>query len=97
MTRRQLLRGSAVLGLAPTALLQGCGDHFIPCYDPEMLGVGERELRDELEYVNVSPSDEERCDGCQFYYLGGEHCGECRLLDGPVTSGGYCTSWAGSR
>ncbi len=94
MKRRDLLCRSAALGLAPLGLLQGCDEFFVPCYDPDALGVGERELRAELAYVNVSEDEARTCEGCQFYYLGGENCGECQLLDGPVTRGGYCTSWA---
>jgi len=89
LTRRTLLWGSAALGL-----LEGCGGKYVTCYDPEMLGVGEREMRDTLQYVNVSDDESRTCEGCEFYYLGEAGCGECRLLDGPVASAGHCTSWA---
>lgn len=88
ITRRALLCSSAV------GMLQACGGKYTTCYDPEMLGPGETEMRETLEYVSVSDDDSLTCEGCQFYYLGGEECGECRLLDGPVASAGYCTSWA---
>ena len=97
LKRRDILRSSAALSLAPLGLLQGCDKLFVPCYDPEMLGAGEKELREELAYVNVSEDDETTCESCQFYYLGGKDCGECQILDGPVTRGGYCTSWAFKR
>ena len=93
ITRRKLLRNATAVGVAPLALLQGCDLAYIPCYDPEMLGVGEQEMRKTLAYVSVSENDETRCDTCQFYRLGDEHCGECELLDGPVEKSGYCTSW----
>ncbi|NND68814.1 MAG: hypothetical protein HKN19_14590 [Halioglobus sp.] len=89
LTRRKLLCGTAALGL-----LQGCGGKHIACYDPEMLGAGERQMRKTLQYVNVSTNEAQTCAGCQFYQPGDENCGECELLDGPVASAGYCTSWA---
>lgn len=54
------------------------------------------QLRQALEYVDVSPNATQVCSNCQFYTEpeAGSQCGGCELFQGPVAPGGYCNSWA---
>jgi hypothetical protein len=47
-----------------------------------------------LQYVNVSPIPDQRCEGCQLYTATGPEKGKCVLFQqGLVMAGGHCTSW----
>jgi hypothetical protein len=52
-------------------------------------------MRVTLKYVAVTPEPEKRCDNCKFWTApeGGNPCGGCQLIKGPIHPGGYCTSW----
>lgn len=96
ITRRQLLRGSALLPVVTLPLLPGCGGGAGDCADPDTLSRGEAQMRKTREYAEISPLPHENCASCQFFrsYEEGA-CGHCEILGGPVNEGGHCTSWAG--
>ncbi len=94
-TRRQCLQSAAVMSLLASPLLQTCKQSSQPCMDPELLSTGEKHLRKQLAYLELSEELSRQCGLCQFYQaseLG--DCGKCTLLDGSVSMRGSCTSWA---
>jgi len=94
VTRRRLLYCSTALPLGAT-LLPGCGGPSADrCADPELLGAGEAQLRRTLEYTDTSGEAAQQCAGCQFFGKPSDGCGHCEILDGAVSSGGWCNSWA---
>ena len=96
LTRRSLLRGSALLPLATLPLLQGCGRaDSVTCADPELMSRGEEQMRKTLAYVEQSADPAQLCSGCQFFGAAdATGCGHCEILDGQVAAAGFCTSWA---
>ena len=66
-------------------------------YDPASASV-----RQSLRYVDVTPDPEQYCQNCRFYVAPereADRCGTCQVIPGvggygPVSPGGYCTSWA---
>ena len=66
------------------------------CNDLTGLTDQEKQMRGALQYVEVTDIPDKRCDNCQLYILpeGASACGACKILKGPVTPGGHCTSWA---
>ena len=66
-------------------------------YDPASASV-----RESLRYTDVTPNPEQYCRNCRFYTVPAREsdpCGTCQVIpgvsgQGPVSPGGYCTSWA---
>jgi hypothetical protein len=95
ITRRQLITRSALLPLFAVPLLNGCTEKSSVCVDTELLGVGEKQMRRTLEYVESTADATQQCDNCQFFRASGAgNCGECEILGGAVSRQGYCSSWA---
>ena len=67
-----------------------------PCGDLTGLTEQEKQMRTALQYAEATPIAEKRCDNCQLYIVpeAGAACGGCKILKGPITAAGYCTSWA---
>lgn len=102
-TRRAFVRRLAGLGaltLGGPALLAACGDGgavtAASCPGYDALTPQDRQMREALNYVDVSPNPAQLCTNCQFYVPeeGGSRCGGCTLFAGPVAPGGWCSSWA---
>lgn len=85
---------SAPQTAAPPAASEAVAD--AGCNDLSGLTEQEKQMRGALQYVEVSPDPEKRCDNCQLYIAPeeGVACGSCKILKGPVAPGGHCTSWA---
>lgn len=66
------------------------------CSDLTGLTDQEKQMRGALQYVEVTDIPDKRCDNCQLYIKpeGTAACGACKILKGPVTAAGHCTSWA---
>jgi hypothetical protein len=66
------------------------------CNDLTGLTEQEKQMRNALQYVDVTDIPDKRCDNCQLYIAPeeGAACGACKILKGPVAPGGHCTSWA---
>ena len=66
------------------------------CEGYDLLTPEERQPRQALGYVDVSPNPTQLCSNCRFYNqpVGNAPCGGCQLFKGPVAPGGYCNSWA---
>ena len=95
LTRRQWITRSALLPLFVVPLLNGCTEKPSVCVDTELLGVGEKQMRKTLDYVEHTADTTQRCNNCQFFRASGVgDCGECEILGGAVSRQGYCTSWA---
>lgn len=96
LSRRTLLRRSAILPGLSLGLLSACSDDTAnACFDAQYLGAGETQMRKTLEYVDLSAKPATRCANCQFLRKPERAgCGDCEILDGPVSAAGFCTSWA---
>lgn len=97
ITRRNMLRDTALLGLAglvPASLL-ACGKKELSCSDTSGLSPAETSLRTSLAYVDKSGDTSKTCSNCTLYKAAApEQCGSCNLVKGKIHPGGYCNSWA---
>jgi hypothetical protein len=68
----------------------------VSCNDLTGLTDAEIEMRNTLQYVDVSEFPDKVCDNCQLYIVPeeGAVCGGCQIIKGPVAPKGYCASWA---
>jgi len=83
------------MSLLASPLLHSCKQSGQSCMDPELLSTGEKHLRKQLAYVELSEELSRPCGLCHFYHASESgDCGECTLLDGSVNRQGSCTSWA---
>ena len=99
-TRRRLLRHITLLPAvaAPLPLLSSCGRNGAPaCYDPELLGPGERQMRLTQAYTDSAADPAASCASCQFLHNAAGGCGRCEILDGSVSTAGWCEAWAMKR
>ncbi len=90
-TRRQALlhcvRVVSAACLLPAALRVRAAEQA--CVDP-----GSASLRESLSYVDPAPDAATQCGGCGFFAAeGGQSCGECMIMSGPVSRTGHCDSW----
>lgn len=77
----------------PAARPQSAPD---PCSDVSGLSEADLKMRNEtLQYAAQSPDPAKVCDNCKFWGAptGGQECGTCQLIKGPIHPKGYCTSW----
>jgi hypothetical protein len=99
LSRRNLLRDGIQLALvlsAPT-IVTGCSKEKLQCTDTSGLNTAALQLRNSLEYQDISPHGEtKRCSNCQFFRPPSheDQCGSCTLVQGPINPEGYCNSWA---
>ncbi len=65
------------------------------CAGYETLTPRDLNVRQTLQYVDVSSYPEKQCQNCQLYKAphSGSPCGGCTLFRGPVAPTGYCVSW----
>ena len=97
LTRRDVVRYCALLPLVALPALPGCNRAAPSCVDPELLSRGEAQMRKTRGYVEQSTVAGEDCANCRFFSAdAGGQCGHCEILNGPVSRGGYCNSWAGA-
>ncbi len=97
------------LAISASPALEGCSNSGQACSDPDLLSTGETHLRSTLEYIERAPDSGMQCSSCQFFNAkagadgrvgsqvetaGGASCGYCEILNGAVSSRGYCSSWA---
>ena len=65
------------------------------CVDPASLTSSEQNLRNSMNYVDVSQNSGETCSVCEFFTAGDGGCGTCQMFTGAAASGtGRCDSWA---
>jgi hypothetical protein len=99
-TRRDLIRGSAAVGLAsliPLSALTACGgEEAKSCAAPPGLTPDERTKRSQFQYLEASADSTKKCSACTFYTppAAGEFCGPCTLGLGAVNPEGTCISFA---
>lgn len=67
-----------------------------PCSDFSEVSEAELKKRQQLGYVQKSPSTESHCSNCQLWLprKDTKDCGNCQIFKGPVLAEGYCTYWA---
>lgn len=101
LTRRDLIRSSAAVGLAsliPLSALTACGggEEAKNCVSPPGLTADERTKRTQFQYLEASPDPTKKCVDCAFYVTpaAGEFCGPCTLGLGAVNPEGTCISFA---
>lgn len=106
LTRRDLLRRAALFGgvVACPALLQiGCksggGGSTEPaagaCNDLTDVPDAEKTMRTTLNYVAESTTANQNCANCSLIQPAaeGSDCATCQLNLGPISDGGWCSSW----
>lgn len=101
--RRYCLRTTFIAGAAgATGLLAACGGKkktasksTLSCKDTSGLTPAEKQMREQLAYVDKSPQAAKNCANCSFFQSKGDNaCGGCTLIKGPIHPQGYCNSWA---
>lgn len=67
-----------------------------PCADTSGLSDQDKQMRENLAYVDKTPDAGKVCSGCALYKQpeGNSPCGGCQLFGGPVHPDGYCNSYA---
>lgn len=103
LDRRSFLVRAAQIGAVAAAApvfigLVGCSkkEEVKTCTDTSGLSPDQIAMRNQLQYVDVTPKPAEDCEGCMLYTepKAGAFCGGCTLLAGPIAPKGYCISWA---
>jgi len=66
-----------------------------PCGDLSGVSQSDIQIREQFEYVAMTPDKEKTCFNCAHYTLpaAGNNCGTCQLFKGPVNANGYCNQW----
>ena len=64
------------------------------CVAEDDLSPSESSMRRSLRYEEPSTDAAKICGGCAFYKSESGGCGKCQLLNGAVSVGGRCESWA---
>lgn len=80
---------------APRA--DGAGDVVASeCPGYDNLSQDQRNIRQTLNYQDVSPQSGQYCDNCRFLVEDAalSPCIGCQLFEGPVAPRGWCSSWA---
>lgn len=99
LSRREWIVGGVhlvVLASASTAMV-GCSKERLVCTDTSGLNTAAKQLRETLDYQDLSPLGETKnCANCQFFLPAkdDDKCGGCTLLQGPINPSGHCKSWA---
>ena len=90
--RRGMLLVSA--GLA-TLGVHGCKKVPATC-PPGNLSQDELTVRSTLGYVDKTSDPAKPCVRCVQYIpaTGGDHCGGCKIMKGPIHPNGYCRAFA---
>lgn len=97
--RREMLRGSAKVGLALIAapVLAACSKSptVLRCDDTVGMKPDDVANRKTLEYVDKSPDATKTCTLCQQFVAppAANSCGTCKVLKGSVNPAGYCKSF----
>ncbi|MEL6616379.1 MAG: high-potential iron-sulfur protein [Bacteroidota bacterium] len=103
VSRRQFLSRVAVAGaaLSAPAVLAACGGGGAPsiasaCDGYADLSPEEIQVRQNLNYVDVTPNTAQNCANCIQYIPPASEspCAGCKLFAGPVLANGYCSVWA---
>lgn len=75
------------------------GEASFSCTDTSGLTEQEIQMRNNAEYVDDSPHEDKTCDNCQLFTepAGGEQCGGCQVIKGPIHPKGYCNLWVAAQ
>ena len=90
--RRDMIRKSTKL-LSAVAVLPWALGHRAQaadaCVEPDS-----ESLRDDLLYTDPAPDSNENCGGCG-YFTAEENspCGQCVIMNGPVSKSAHCEAW----
>jgi hypothetical protein len=63
---------------------------------PGNMGADELRVRATLGYVDQTSDPAKPCVRCTQYIpaTGGDHCGGCKIMKGPIHPNGYCKAFA---
>jgi hypothetical protein len=91
--RRRDLLGFAVMA---TTLVGLSAKHAAaaPACEAEDTDAGSASMRKALEYSSPSKTVGKTCSICAFYAATAPNCGKCQIINGPVSNGAVCSSWA---
>lgn len=91
--RRTLFKG--LIAVAAVPAVTACSQtEFVHCVNPSSLKRKQQKLRASLKYIDIS-EHEERCLDCSFYSNApSAGCGQCRMLNSPVSDKGWCPAWS---
>ena len=92
--RRNVLAFGLAAPLAGMALVRASGAAAQACVKGDDLTASQVSLRAALKYEDPSTEPAKVCAGCAFFTADADACGQCKLLNGPVSAKGRCSSWA---
>src|SRR5690242_2170069 len=66
------------------------------CNGYDALTTQQLSAREALRYVDAAPTAAQHCANCRFVQLNAanEPCVGCQVVPGPISPGGWCSSWA---
>jgi hypothetical protein len=101
MSRRVLLLRQFP-AIAVSIVTAGCSqknEQAAACSDAARLTSAEISLRASLQYRESSSDAASSCGGCSYYQAASTEsaCGNCQIVNGPVSRQGHCTSWTAKK
>jgi hypothetical protein len=87
--------GSEKTGGGKEAAKADKGGGEFSCTDTSGLSESAIKMREQQEYVDQSPKEDQNCLNCQLYQPAEKEgtCGGCASLKGPIHPKGYCNLW----
>jgi len=106
MNELKFSRRALLLGVLPTAATLTLHDVHsaqpstptttAACVDPDELMDGQISLGASLHYTDRSTDLDKTCSKCAYFQAReSPACGQCKILNRPVSASGHCTSWSG--
>jgi hypothetical protein len=102
LTRREALRLALLAGAAAAGgvalVVPGCDNDGpageVSCTDTSRLSERDLETRKNEKYVEKSTTAGETCSTCRYFLPGGGNsCGKCTKIMGPINPKGHCELW----
>ncbi len=93
-SRREILRGAVAGTVVVLPVLVGCGKKELECNQVGSLSAADIATRNTLAYSDKALDPAKPCEACQLFAgKGGEVCGGCTVVKGPIHPKGGCTAW----
>jgi hypothetical protein len=96
VSRRDVLQAGALLGVIAAVGTVACNKEkkALSCTDTTSLSATDAQVRTTLAYVDHSTEPGKSCLHCQqFIPAAPDACGSCKVVKGPINSGGNCKSF----
>jgi hypothetical protein len=97
LSRRQVLIRSALIplgGVLASVLKGRASAADATCVNMATMGASEKSGRMDLHWTATSPNPKKTCSICAYFTGTSAGCGNCQILNGPTSVGGYCDSWS---